>query len=275
MPVSLLPDRSLLLVSGEEAEALLNRLVTRNLAGMHTGEARYAALLTPQGKLLVDFLVYRRADGFLLDAPASEVEALAKKLNMFKLRAKVTIAPRPELAVAAAWGGDLLETPGPTFRDPRHPELGWRIVADANVLAMFDDDAGAYEAHRIALGIPKGGADFVYGDTFVHDANLDLLHGVDFDKGCYVGQEVVSRVHHRNSARKRIATARFDGAPPEVGAALTAGPAQIGTLTSLAGSDGLASVRLDRLAEAEAERQPVHAGSVLVHLTPPTGRAEG
>ena len=274
MPHSLL-TRVLILVSGEEAEALLNRLVTRNLAGMRDGEARYAALLTPQGKLLVDFLVYRRADGFLLDTPASEAEALAKKLNMFKLRAKVTIALQPDLAVAAAWGGNLMETPGPTFRDPRHPELGWRIVADKDVLAIFDADEAAYDAHRIALGVPKGGVDFVYGDTFVHDANLDLLRGVDFDKGCYIGQEVVSRVHHRNSARKRIVKVRFDSAPPEIGAALTAGPAQIGTLTSLAGPDGLASARLDRLAEAEAEGQPVHAGTAVAYVTPPSTHAEG
>jgi folate-binding protein YgfZ len=275
MPQSLLPDRALLLVSGEEAEALLNRLVTRNLAGMRDGEARYAALLTPQGKLLVDFFVYRRPEGFLLDAPASEAEALGKKLTMFKLRAKVTIALQPDLAVVAAWGGNLLETPGPTFRDPRHAELGWRIVAARDILAMFEPEEAAYDAHRIALGVPKGGTDFVYGDTFVHDANLDLLHGVDFDKGCYVGQEVVSRVHHRNSARKRIVKVRFDGAPPEIGAALTAGPAQIGTLTSLAGHDGLASARLDRLAEAEAEKQPVHAGSAALHITPPAARVEG
>ena len=275
MPQSLLPDRALLLVSGEDAEALLNRLVTRNLAGMHDGETRYAALLTPQGKLLVDFLVYRCAGGFLLDAPATEAEALGRKLNMFKLRAKVSIALQPDLAVAADWGGNLVETPGPAFRDPRHPDLGVRLLAPRDSLAALVRDEASFDAHRILLGVPKGGVDFVYGDTFVHDANLDLLRGVDFDKGCYVGQEVVSRVHHRNSARKRIVKVRFDGAPPEIGAALTAGPAQIGTLTSLAGRDGLASVRLDRLAEAEAEHQPVHAGTAVVHVTPPAAHAEG
>ena len=269
MPQSLLPDRALLLVSGEEAEALLNRLFTRNLAGMHDGEARYAALLTPQGKLMVDFLVSRRADDFLLDAPASEAKALAKKLTMFKLRAKVTITPQPDLAVAATWGEAPTEVSGDTYRDPRHPALGLRLVAAHEALAGVSSDERAYEAHRIALGVPKGGVDYPYGDTFVHDANLDLLHGVDFDKGCYVGQEVVSRVHHRNSARKRIVKVRFDGPPPEIGAALTAGPAQIGTLTSLAGHDGLATARLDRLAEAAAENRAVHAGTALVAIIAP------
>ncbi len=269
MAHSLLTDRALLLVSGEEAEALLNRLFTRNVAGMRVGEARYAALLTPQGKLMVDFLVYRRADGFLLDTPASEAEALAKKLTMFKLRAKVTIAPQPDLAVAAAWGEAPNGTPGDTYRDPRHPALGLRLVAAREAFAGVPADDDTYETHRIALGVPKGGVDFPYGDTFVHDANLDLLHGVDFDKGCYVGQEVVSRVHHRNSARKRIVKVHFDGTPAEIGAALTAGPAQIGTLTSLAGHDGLATARLDRLAEAAAENQAVHAGTALVAIIAP------
>ena len=274
MPSCLLPDRALLLVSGDEAETLLNRLFTRTVAGMATGEARYAALLSPQGKLQVDFLVYRTADGFLLDAPSSEAEALAKKLTMFKLRAKVTIMPQPALALAAAWDDAPWGTPGETYRDPRHPALGTRLVAPREALAGLPPDETGYEAHRIALGVPKGGVDFVYGDTFVHDANLDLLRGVDFDKGCYVGQEVVSRVHHRNSARKRIVKVRFDGPPPKIGAALTAGPAQIGTLTSLAGQAGLASARLDRLAEAEAENQPVHAGTALAEITPPAAHAE-
>ena len=269
METCLLADRAVLLVEGDEAEALLNRLVTRNVAGMRAGEARYAALLSPQGKLAVDFLVYRRADGFLLDCPTSEAEALTKKLTLFRLRARVAIALQPELAVAAVWGGTLVEAPGPAFRDPRHDQMGWRIIAPRARLRMFPDDQGAYERYRILLGVPRGGQDFVYGDTFVHEANLDLLFGVDFDKGCYIGQEVVSRVHHRNSARKRVVKVKVYGDPPEVGAALTAGPAQVGTLTSLSGHDGLATARIDRLAEAEAAKQPVLAGGTLVGLVLP------
>jgi len=265
----LLPDRAILMVSGDDAEAFLNRLITRDVTSMELDEARYAALLSPQGKLQFDFLVWRRADGFLLDCARGQVEDLAKKLTLFKLRAKVAIVQQPELAVAAAWGSALETVPGPCYRDPRHDQMGYRIVAPAARLRGYPQDDEAYERHRILLGVPKGGVDFVYGDTFVHEANLDLLHGVDFGKGCYVGQEVVSRVHHRNSARKRIVKVHVYGDPPPIGADLTAGPAQIGTLTSLVGHDGLATARIDRLAEAEVAKLPVLAGETLVGIMLP------
>lgn len=273
MPHCLLTDRTIVAVSGEDAETLLNRLVTNSVLGMHNNEARYAALLSPQGKLLFDFLVYRRDDGFWLDAPAEGAAELARKLTMFKLRAKVAIAVQPELAVAASWGGVLMEAPGPAFRDPRHDRLGYRIVAPPDRLSSMGSDVDAYEAHRIACGVPRGGVDWPYGDTFVHDANLDLLHGVDFGKGCYVGQEVVSRVHHRNSARKRIVKLHFYGTVPPLGAPLAAGETALGTVTSLAGDEGLAAARIDRLAEAEASKVPVTAGETLVGVTLPTANA--
>jgi hypothetical protein len=186
---------------------------------------------------------------------------------MFKLRAKVAIADRSaELGVAAVWDSVLMEAPGPAFRDPRHNGLGYRIIARHDALTVFADEEGlaAYEDHRIALGIPKGGADFAYADTFIHDANMDLLHGVDFDKGCYVGQEVVSRVHHRNSARKRVARLQFSGTPPEMGANVQAGETALGTVTSISGETGLATLRIDRLADAEAAGIPVTVETVRV-----------
>lgn len=268
---SLLPDRSLIAVTGEDAEGLLNRLFTNNVLGMEGGKARYAALLSPQGKLLFDFLVYRQPDGFWIDVARAQAPELARKLTMFKLRAKVTVEDVGDLlAVAAAWGGALMEAPGLAFRDPRHDALGYRIVATPEKLRMFPENLGAYAAHRIALGVPEGGVDFVYGDTFVHDANLDLLHGVDFEKGCYVGQEVVSRVHHRSSARKRIVRLAFFGDAPAVGDALTAGTAQIGSVTSIADGTGLATARIDRLEEAESTHAPVLAGETLVGVSLPT-----
>lgn len=269
MPYCLLPDRAIVAVIGEDAEGLLNRLLTKSVLEMAPNGARYAALLSPQGKLLFDFLVYRRPQGFWLDAPADLAAELTRKLTLFKLRAKATISVEAELAVAASWGGVLMEAPGPAFRDPRHDRLGYRIVAAPAALAGTGDDTAAYEAHRIALGVPRGGIDWPYGDTFVHDANLDLLHGVDFDKGCYVGQEVVSRVHHRNSARKRIVKLHFYGTPPAAGTSLVAGEAGLGTVTSVNEDEGLATARIDRLAEAELTKVPVMAGETLVGVTLP------
>ncbi len=271
MPLILLPDRTVIAVCGAEAEGLLNRLFTNSMLGMDDGTGRYAALLSPQGKLLFDFFVVRHDDGFWIDCLRGQAAELAKKLTMFKLRAKVTIETTA-LAVAASWGGSFLEAPGFAYRDPRHDGLGYRIIAPLDALSFLPADEEAYDAHRIGLGVPKGGVDFVYGDTFVHDANLDLLHGVDFGKGCYVGQEVVSRVHHRASARKRVVKVHFYGNPPPEGVDLVAGAAQIGTITSRAGAEALATARIDRLAEAEASHVPLMAGETLVGIIMPEMR---
>lgn len=270
MARSLLPDRAVVAVIGEDAEALLNRLFTNSMLAMRDGEARYAALLSPQGKLLFDFLALRRSDGFWLDCRRDQAAELAKRLSMFKLRAKATVEDLSiRLAVAAVWdeqpvvSGDIA-----SFRDPRHDSLGWRLIGPADAFAgpRSDED---YQAHRIALGVPQGGLDWENGDAFVHDANLDWLHGVDFAKGCYVGQEVVSRVHHRGSARKRIVKLRFHGEPPATGVELRAGPLALGRLTSLAGSNGLASIRIDRLQDAAESNLPVTAGDTLVEISMP------
>ena len=270
MSSTLLRDRTIVSVAGEDAEGLLNRLFTNSMLAMADHEARYAALLSPQGKLLFDFLVYRHRDGFWIDCRRDQAADLAKKLNMFKLRAKAAVQLLDDLAVMASWGGTLLEAPGPAFRDPRHAALGYRIVAPADRLAGGGDDPDAYRAHCIALGVPQGGVDWAYGDTFVHDANLDLLHGVDFDKGCYVGQEVVSRVHHRSSARKRVVKVHFHGDSARVGSDLTAGTVQIGQVTSCVGHEGLATVRTDRLQDAASAGLPVTAADTLVEITLPT-----
>ena len=269
MSSTLLRDRTIVSVTGEDAESLLNRLFTNSMLGMTDREARYAALLSPQGKLLFDFLVYRRNDGFWIDCRREQAPELAKKLNMFKLRAKAAVQLLDDLAVTASWGETLPETPGLAFRDPRHDALGDRIVAPLDRLAGAREDADSYQALCIALGVPQGGVDWAYGDTFVHDANLDLLHGVDFEKGCYVGQEVVSRVHHRSSARKRVMKVRFHGKPAEVGTELTAGATRIGLVTSRAGHEGLATVRTDRLQDTASAGLPVTAADTLVEITVP------
>ena len=258
MDEAFLEDRGIVEVGGEEARALLQRLVTNDVEHLRAGEARYAALLSPQGKIAVDFLVVDATpagspDRFLLDCPAVLAAELAKKLMLYRLRAKVTIADRSaDLAVTAVWP-DAPSSVGLAIRDPRRDGLGFRIVGE-RAGARPDPVARArYDLHRIALGVPDGGRDFSYGEAFPHDANLDRLGGVDFGKGCYVGQEVVSRVHHRGTARKRIEAVRFLGRAPAEGSEIAIGGIAIGTMGSSAEGIGLALVRIDRVAEAAAE----------------------
>ena len=264
MGTAFLDDRGIVDVEGVDARALLQRLVTSDVASLKPGEARYAALLSPQGKIAVDFiLVDSTPEGggnrFLIDCPSSLAADLAKRLTMYRLRAAVRIADRSaDSGVTAHW------PEGPGARDPRHPDLGTRSIGDR---APPDPAARlGYEAHRIALGVPDGGRDFAYGEAFPHDANLDRLGGVDFGKGCYVGQEVVSRVHHRGTARRRIVPVRFEGRAPAQGSDITVGEIGIGTMgTSVAGL-GLATVRTDRAAEAAALGAPAIADGVHLSL---------
>jgi folate-binding protein YgfZ len=242
------------------------------------GTARFCALLTPQGKIIADFFVAEAppADGggFFLDVPRARAATLVEKLNLYKLRAKVMIEDLSEiLGVLAAWDGTASTKYGLSYDDPRLPALGLRIMIAPHQAPHAAAELGAdlvaaedYEAHRIALGIPRGGVDFAYGDAFPHEADMDQLGGVDFAKGCYVGQEVVSRIEHRGIARSRAVPIRYDGARPENGVPVTAGERQVGTMGSAAGGLGIALLRLDRVADAA---EPLKAGGVPIHVVKP------
>ncbi len=269
MSEAFLEDRGVVEVAGDDSRALLQRLITNDVEALTPGEARYAALLTPQGKVSADFLVADRssagADRFLLDCPLDRAPDLALALTRYRLRAKVRIADlSATLGVLASWP-EPPANPGAAYRDPRHPALGYRSIVDRS---SFKSDAAdveaatAYTAHRIACAVPAGGLDFTYGDAFPHDANLDRLNGVDFGKGCYIGQEVVSRVHHRGTARKRIEPVTFVGRPPGIGAPVTVGEIVVGTMGSSQGGRGLAMVRIDRVADAAALGAPPMADGV-------------
>jgi len=227
--------------------------------------------LSPQGKILFDFLALRVAaesgTAFLIDAPAAQLGDLAKRLGFYRLRAKVTISDESAaLAVVASWGAPSVPG-GLSYADPRDPRLGARtILPRAEAAALAEGGVELYEAHRIRLGVPKGGIDFAYADIFPHDANLDLLHGVDFEKGCYVGQEVVSRMRHRGGVRKRILRLALAGAAPERGTPVLAGDIAVGTLGSAAGANALALVRLDRIEDARAAGRALTAGGVGVKI---------
>jgi hypothetical protein len=281
MKAAFLPDRGVVKVSGDDARNFLNGLVTTDVTKVRPGLGRFGALLTPQGKITFDFLITEaqpgHGGGFLIDCPLPLAQPLATKLGFYKLRAKVTVDNiSSTLGVLAAWDGEPAMHPDLTFADPRSDKLGWRILAPAELAARAANVIGAelvesadYEVHRIAAGVPSGGTDFTFGDAFPHEANMDRLHGVDFDKGCYVGQEVVSRMEHRGTARSRIVRVLFDDGAPEAGAAVVAADKPVGTMGSSADGRGLALLRLDRAADANEAGIPLTAGAVTIRIADP------
>jgi tRNA-modifying protein YgfZ len=267
---AMLEDRGVVSVSGAEATAFLQGLLTNDVEELGPSEARYAALLTPQGKILFDMIVVRapgdEESSYLIDCAAAQAADLTKRLGFYKLRAKVLIADvSADRAVAAFWGDKRPNVDGLLYADPRDPRLGWRaIMARASATAVGLEHAGEYEGLRIAVGAPKGGLDFAYADAFPHDANFDLLHGVDFDKGCYVGQEVVSRMKHRGTARKRVTRVKLDGPAPAPGTPVMDRELAVGALGSSSGREALALLRIDRAEEAMAAGRTLSAGGVGV-----------
>lgn len=275
----LFTDRKILRVTGEDAAKFLNGIVTKAVEGLTPGQAVFTALLTPQGKIVVDFLVVaidaEDGGGFLIDAPAALADELAKKLGFYKLRAKVEIVARPDLAVAVVLDKEPPESLGLVYLDPRHAGLGWRVVLPAEGAQAALEAAGAkiapaqnWQGRRISMGIPEGGQDFIYGDTFPHEADMDLIGGVDFNKGCFIGQEVVSRVERRDIARKRVVPVAFESAP-EAGVEITAGDRAVGFMGSAAGRLGMAMLRLDRADEALKAGGKLTAGGVELQLVKP------
>src|SRR5260370_34699595 len=276
MKAAFLPDRGVVKVSGEDARNFLNGLVTTDVTQLAPGYGRFGALLTPQGKIIVDFLITEapsgHGGGFLIDCPRALAQDLATKLGFYKLRAKVAVENLSgSLGVLAAWDGDLTVKPDLSYADPRHAALGWRILVPEELKQKVADligadlvDSAAYEAHRIASGVPRGGLDFMYGDPFPHETNMDRLHGVDFEKGCYVGQQVVSRMPHRGTARTRTVRIVFEDFAPEPGTGSLAGDKPVGTIGSTAGQNGLALIRTDRVAYALTAGVPLTAGGLSI-----------
>ncbi|MGA7431207.1 MAG: folate-binding protein [Xanthobacteraceae bacterium] len=297
MKAALLPDRGVVKVAGDGARNFLHGLVTADILKPTPGTAVFAALLTPQGKIIADFIVAQAPsaqdstggsagdDDFFLDVPRALGSALVERLNLYKLRAKVLIEDlSATLSVLAvwdgrsdrSWDGSRTTTRGLCYADPRLPALGLRAIIPpdsageaAAALGATIVDAGDYDAHRIALGIPRGGIDFAYSDAFPHETDMDQLGGVDFQKGCFIGQEVVSRMQHRGTARTRVVPVRYKGTAPDVGTAITAGGRQIGTLGSTSDGHGIALLRLDRVDEALADGNTLTAGAVPIELVKP------
>jgi folate-binding protein YgfZ len=270
---SILENRAVIALSGVETRDFLQGLITNDMDACGEGRAIYAALLTPQGKILFDFFVVPNgATRWLIDCSASRVGDLIKRLILYRLRAKLDIAARPDLAVAAQWNdGDTMasQTDAILYPDPRLRELGFRGIGSKTVLgeATRNMAPGDYDAHRLKLGVPDS-ADIPSDQVFALDAGFEELMGVSFKKGCYVGQEVTARMKHRASARKRFLIADIPGEIP-FGTPLEAGGRELGTLAS--GKDGhaLALVRLDRLEDAEGKQVPIIAAGQQVILRKP------
>jgi folate-binding protein YgfZ len=281
MKAAFLPDRAIIKVAGEDARGFLDNLITSDVGKVRPGQARFGALLTPQGKIIADFLISEPSQGagggFLLDCPAQLAKTLTDRLSLYKLRAKATIENLSGImGILAVWqeSGPIAEvTLDLAFADPRSAALGWRIplpeavaAKAALVIGATLVDATDYESHRIACGVPRGGADFLYGDAFPHEANMDRLSGVDFDKGCYIGQEVVSRMQHRGTARTRVTHVIYDGAPPPAQTDIMAGDKKLGTSGASSGREGLALLRLDRVADAQSAHEPITADGITLQV---------
>jgi folate-binding protein YgfZ len=281
MKAALLPDRGVVKVAGDDARKFLNGLVTSDVAKVTPAAASFTALLTPQGKIIVDFILAEApgADGggFFLDCPRALAATVLQRLNFYKLRAKVIVEDLSDiLGVLAVWDGNATTEYGLCYQDPRLAALGLRCMLPPHLSSEAAADLGAelvdpaaYEAHRITLGVPRGGLDFTYGDAFPHESDMDQLGGVDFDKGCFVGQEVVSRIEHRGTARSRVVPVAFDGFAPEAGMPVSAGGKSVGTFGSGTQGRGLALLRLDRVGDAIAAGESLVAGGIEIRLVKP------
>ncbi len=250
MKAAFLPDRGLVLVSGEDARSFLNGLLTTDMNLVQPGIGQFGALLAPQGKIITDFLVTETSSdlgsAFVFDCPLPLAQTFADRLGFYKLRAKVSVENiSAQLGVMAVWDGEPAVKPDLAFADPRHEKLGCRIFLPDDLVVQTAAAIGAevangetYHAHRVACGVPYGSIDFMYGDAFPHKSNMDKLHGIDFTKGCYIGQEVVSRMEHRGTARTRIVRLRLGGPAPVTGTPVMADGKSVGVMGSSANGLG-------------------------------------
>lgn len=287
MPNVRFSDRALILVAGEEAEHFLQNIVTTDLTSLADDEARPGALLTPQGKILFDFLLSKAPGGYRLDCRRDVADDFARRLTLYRLRAKVAISVEDQALVGAAWEDDSASSNAEstasrpdsttsrsesTLRDARFPAAAGvgRIYGPAGSTEVSGDDGtAAWNAIRVAYGIAESGTDYALGDAFPHDVLLDQTGGVGFRKGCYVGQEVVSRMQHRGTARRRVLIATAETPLPAPGTPVEAGGRSLGALGTVSGKAALAIVRVDRVKEAMDAGQPVTAGGVGLSLAIP------
>ncbi len=242
-------SRTILHITGSEAEPFLQGLITNDIEKLDTG-LLYAAMLTPQGKYLADFFVFRWQAGIALDMDSAIAPGLLQRLNMYKLRADVTITEQ-DCKVQRGTG----PAPDGALTDPRHADMGWRIYGNNS-----GDDGTDFDAIRVRHCIPETGIELT-PDSFILEVGFERLNGVDFRKGCYVGQEVTARMKHKTELRKGLTTVTITGKAP-IDTVITASAKPAGTLLTQANGQAIAYLRFDR---AEGELQ---AGEATVHWRP-------
>ncbi len=240
---AVLPDRALIRLSGPDWRSFLQGLITQDVETMAEGELRYAALLTPQGRLLYDMFIRFQGEAALLDVAREGRDALLARLKMYRLRAKVEIEA-VEGRVAVLFGGG--EAAEGWRADPRLPPLGWRAVDAEPPEAAERVDEAAYDRWRLEHGVADLGRDALADKAYALEANCDLLNAIDFRKGCFVGQETTSRMKRRSVVRSRMLPLRFEGAPPAPGSEVLNGELRAGVVHSGAAGVALALLRLDR-----------------------------
>lgn len=250
-----LPGRAVISLTGADARPLLQRVITADVETLAPGQCRPGALLTPQGKIVCDFMIFPAAEGLLIDVEASAAEALKKRLSLYKLKADVALALREDLM--PVWSQTRFAE---AAEDPRLPGRIFRAVE----LARHCENKPLDEI-EIAAGVPVFGRDYGEAEVFPTDVNLDAYTGVGWTKGCFIGQEVVSRMKRRGTIRKRSLPLRFQDTAPPAGTPVMAGSATLGNISAACGSHAVALIRLDRLAAA-AEPPQAAGQSVTIDL---------
>lgn len=267
MPITRLDTRVLVAIGGAAASDFLQNLITLDIARLQDGEARPSALLTPQGKVLFDFLLSRDGDGFRADIRADIADDFIKRLTLYRLRAAVTFEKLADVPVLAGWDG---LAPAGAIADTRFAASAWRLHGDrASGAVTPGADSAHFDLQRIRHGVAESGADYALSDAWPHDILFDLNGGVGMKKGCYVGQEVVSRMHHRKTARRRLAIVGAAAPLSASGTAIEAAGRALGELGTVVGNEALAIVRVDRVADALTSGTPITAAGALVTLALP------
>lgn len=280
-----LENRAILKLEGEDRKTLLQGLISNNALTASQAQATWAALLTPQGKFLYEFFLVELGEALLLEGEAERLADLTRRLRLYKLRSKVTLVTAPELAVVVLFGPgagaklDLAGSPGnarPTFDgvvfvDPRLPELGLRALlprksleATLEAAGFAPEPPGAYERLRISSGIPDGSRDLEVEKTTLMEAGFDELGGIDWKKGCFIGQELTARMRYRGLVKRRLIPVTFNGPAPQPGSEITQGDKVIGELRSQDEQGAIALLRLEALDQEKILNTPLRSGATMI-----------